>query len=107
MSFEIVVTMCAIVSSAVASITGFGIGSIMTPLLSLEVELKAAVAIVSIPHFVATTERFWRLRKNVDRSVILNSERLPGLEDLAPMPLGCHSHETPSNCLGAGQQGTR
>ncbi len=34
-----------------------------------------------------------------DRSVILNSERLPGLEDLAPMPLGCQSGIPISNDL--------
>lgn len=71
MNFEFIVTICAIISAAIAAVTGFGIGSIMTLLLSLEVELKVAVALVSIPHFVATVERFWRLRKNVDRSVIL------------------------------------
>ncbi len=72
MIFEAVVTLCAIISAAIAAITGFGIGSIMTPLLNLEVELKVAVALVSIPHFVATVERFWRLRKNIDRNVILS-----------------------------------
>lgn len=72
MHFEALVTLSAIFSAAIASITGFGIGSIMTPLLNLQVELKVAVALVSIPHFVATVERFWRLRKNVDRKVILS-----------------------------------
>jgi uncharacterized membrane protein YfcA len=72
--FDAVVIFGAIVSSSIAAVTGFGIGSIMTPLLSLQVELKLAVALVSIPHFVATAERFWRLRKNVDRGVILSFE---------------------------------
>jgi uncharacterized membrane protein YfcA len=71
MNFEILVTLAAILSAAIAAITGFGIGSVMTPLLNLEVELKVAVALVSIPHFVATVARFWRLRGNVDRRVIV------------------------------------
>jgi len=71
-SFDAVVAICAAVAAAAASVTGFGIGSIMTPLINLEVELKTAVAIVAIPHFVATAERFWRLRKDVDRAVLLS-----------------------------------
>lgn len=72
MGFEILVTLSAIFSAAIAAVTGFGIGSILTPLISLVVELKVAVAIVSIPHFIATVGRFWRLRKDVDRGVILS-----------------------------------
>lgn len=70
--FDALVFLSAVISSAIAAVTGFGIGSIMTPLLSLQVELKVAVALVSIPHFVATLERFWRLRKQLDRSVLLS-----------------------------------
>jgi uncharacterized membrane protein YfcA len=71
MIFEALVTLSAVLSAAIAAVTGFGIGSIMTPLLSLEMELKVAVALVSLPHFAATAERFWRLRKEVDRSVLI------------------------------------
>jgi len=70
--FEAIVTISAVISAAIAAVTGFGIGSIMTPLLSLQVELKVAVALVSIPHFLATAERFWRLRKELDRSVLVS-----------------------------------
>ena len=70
--FDIVITLSAIFSAAMAAVTGFGIGSIMTPLLSLQMELKLAVALVSLPHFVATAERFWRLRKDLDRTVLIN-----------------------------------
>lgn len=70
--FDVLVILSAIFSAAIAAVTGFGIGSIMTPLLSLQMELKVAVALVSIPHFVATGERFWRLRKDLDRAVLVN-----------------------------------
>ena len=72
MIFDALVTLCSAISSAIAAVTGFGIGSLLTPLLSLKVELKLAVALVSIPHFVATAERFWRLRKQTDPKVLLS-----------------------------------
>jgi uncharacterized membrane protein YfcA len=72
MNFEFLVTLSAIFSSAIAAIAGFGIGSIMTPVMNLQVELKVAVALVSIPHFVATIMRFWRLRRNLDRNVLVS-----------------------------------
>jgi uncharacterized membrane protein YfcA len=56
----------AILAGAIAAIAGFGIGSILTPLLTLWVPAKIAVAAVSIPHFVATTYRLWLIRKDVD-----------------------------------------
>jgi uncharacterized membrane protein YfcA len=70
--FEIVLAIAALLAGGIASITGFGIGSILTPLLSLQVDMKVAVASVSIPHFLATGLRFWLLRKQVDREVLLH-----------------------------------
>src|SRR5215472_5819428 len=61
----------AAVAGAIASVTGFGIGSLLTPALSLRAPLKLAVAIVSIPHFIGTAVRFWMLRGHVDRRVLL------------------------------------
>jgi uncharacterized membrane protein YfcA len=72
MYFEILIALSAFLSSAAAAIAGFGIGSILTPVLNLEVQLRIAVALVSIPHFIATVMRFWRLRKNVDPKVIIS-----------------------------------
>jgi uncharacterized membrane protein YfcA len=62
----------AAVAAAIASVTGFGIGSLLTPLLSLRVPLKIAVAAVSIPHLVGTAVRFWMLRGHVDRRVLVS-----------------------------------
>ena len=70
--FNIVVVMVAIISGAVAALSGFGIGSLLTPLLATAVGNKVAVAAVSLPHFVATSVRLWNLRKHVDRSVLVN-----------------------------------
>jgi uncharacterized protein len=64
----VAVGMCA---GAIASVTGFGIGSLLTPTLGLQVGTKIAVAAVSIPHVIGTALRFWMLRERVDRRVLL------------------------------------
>src|SRR5207249_4847166 len=61
----------ALVAGAIAAVTGFGIGSLLTPVLALSVGTKLAVAAVAIPHFVGTAQRFWILRRHVDRRVLL------------------------------------
>ncbi|MGE0762568.1 MAG: sulfite exporter TauE/SafE family protein [Bdellovibrionales bacterium] len=68
---EFALFMTSIAAAMVASITGFGIGSLITPLLSVSVGTKLAVALVSIPHLVATALRFWLLKSHVDRRVLL------------------------------------
>jgi uncharacterized membrane protein YfcA len=62
----------SLASGGVAAVTGFGIGSIMTPLWALQIGTKAAVAAVTIPHFVATFMRFWMVRKKVDRRAFIH-----------------------------------
>jgi hypothetical protein len=52
-------------------VTGFGIGSLLTPILAIETGTKLAVAAIAIPHFVGTAQRFWMLREHVDRRVLL------------------------------------
>ena len=66
-----VLAAASVVAGAVASVTGFGIGSILTPVVALGADLKIAVAVVAIPHVVATAQRFWTLRAHVDRRVLL------------------------------------
>lgn len=68
----ILVFLVATVAGAIASVTGFGIGSLLTPVLALGVPLKIAVAAVSIPHLVGTAVRFWMLRGHVDRRVLIS-----------------------------------
>ena len=68
--FEVLAGLVAIVAGAIASVAGFGIGSLLTPMLGSQVGLKLAVAAVSIPHFAGTAVRFWRLRRHVDRGVL-------------------------------------
>ena len=63
-------TFAGIVAGAIAAISGFGIGSILTPLLAAWIGTKLAVAVVSIPHFIGTALRFVVIRKHVDRRVL-------------------------------------
>lgn len=70
--FSVVVFLVAVIAGAVASLSGFGIGSLLTPLLATTMGMKAAVAAVSIPHFVATAARLWDLRKHIDRRVLIH-----------------------------------
>jgi len=61
----------ALAAGATASIAGFGIGSLLTPLLAAPLGTKLAVAAVSIPHLAGTVLRFFMLRGHVDRKVFL------------------------------------
>ncbi|HEU4785781.1 MAG TPA: sulfite exporter TauE/SafE family protein, partial [Gemmatimonadaceae bacterium] len=68
--FEVIWTIAAFVAGAIAAVTGFGIGSVLTPLLAVRQGMKLAVAVVAVPHVVGTIVRFWMLRSFVDRHVL-------------------------------------
>ena len=71
MIFEAVVAVAAIIAGAIAAVAGFGIGSILTPLLALHFGTKLAVAIAAVPHLIGTIWRFLSLRRHVDRTVLI------------------------------------
>jgi uncharacterized protein len=60
-----------VAAGALAAVAGFGIGSLLTPVLAIETGTKVAVAAVAIPHFIGTLQRFWILRRHVERRVLL------------------------------------
>lgn len=68
--FTAMVATVGTVAGAIAAVAGFGIGSLLTPLLALEMGTKGAVAAVSIPHLWGTVLRSWLLREHVDRRVL-------------------------------------
>jgi uncharacterized membrane protein YfcA len=68
--FELLLAVVAFIAGSVAALAGFGIGSLLTPVLATQVPLKVAVAAVAIPHLIATALRFWLVRAHVDRAVL-------------------------------------
>jgi len=57
----------AVLAGAVAAVSGFGIGSLLTPLLVVSVPMPTAdaVAVLAVPHALATAIRWARLRHEV------------------------------------------
>ena len=70
MDHALAIIVAGVVAGAIAAISGFGIGSILTPLLAMWIGTKLAVALVSIPHFIGTALRFFVIRQHVDRHVL-------------------------------------
>ena len=70
MLFGLLLAAAAVLAGGIAAVTGFGIGSLLTPLMAFETGAKLAVASVAIPHVVGTAQRFWLLRRDVDRRVL-------------------------------------
>lgn len=68
--FETLLVVSAVAGGMVASMAGFGIGSLVTPALAWQVDARLAVAAVSIPHLIGTALRFWLLGGRVDRRVL-------------------------------------
>ena len=40
-------------------------------MLALQVDTRLAIAAVSVPHLIGTAQRFWSMRRNVDRRLLL------------------------------------
>ena len=70
-AFAVIATVAAVVAGAIASISGFGIGSVLTPVLSTQFDVRLAIAMVSLPHLAGTFVRFLIVRTRIDRDVLL------------------------------------
>jgi uncharacterized protein len=66
MTLILVAAASAVLAGAIAAVSGFGIGSLLTPVLLLTFAPRQAVALVAIPHAVASTIRLIRLWRDVD-----------------------------------------
>jgi uncharacterized membrane protein YfcA len=64
--FEPLLFVGSVAAGAIASVAGFGVGSVLTPVFALRVDTRLAVAAVSIPHLAATSLRLWMMRRHVD-----------------------------------------
>jgi uncharacterized membrane protein YfcA len=81
--FSLIVFAVAILSGATASVVGFGIGSMLTPLIATRFDASVAVAAVTLPHALATAVRCWRLRASIDRRVLVQFGLLSAVGALA------------------------
>jgi uncharacterized membrane protein YfcA len=72
MVFLLIFFAAAVFGGGVASVAGFGIGSILTPALAAKFGTKLAVAAVSIPHLAGTVLRFALIRQHVNKRVLLS-----------------------------------
>jgi uncharacterized membrane protein YfcA len=67
---DIAIAISALTAGAVAAVTGFGIGSLLTPVFALQVDTRLAVAAVSVPHVIGTAVRFAMLKEGPDHRVL-------------------------------------
>lgn len=70
--FLVLLAAVGVLAGSIASVSGFGIGSLLTPVLAVRVGTKLAVAAVSVPHLAATALRLWIMRRDVDRRLLLS-----------------------------------
>jgi hypothetical protein len=70
-SFAAIAIVAAVIAGAIASVAGFGIGSVLTPVLSTQLDVRLAIAAVSLPHLTGTVVRFLLVRTHIDRDVLL------------------------------------
>jgi uncharacterized membrane protein YfcA len=90
---ELLAIVAGLAAGAVASVAGFGIGSLLTPVFAIGVGTKVAVAAVSIPHVIGTAVRFWLLRGHLDPHVLVSF----GLTSAAGGLCGALLHEWTSS----------
>jgi uncharacterized protein len=69
---DALILVVSVFAGGIAAVTGFGIGSLLTPVLALQLDTRLAVAAVSVPHVIGTAVRFWLLSGRVDRQVFGN-----------------------------------
>lgn len=70
--FLILLGILSIIAGGIGTISGFGIGSLLTPLLTFKIGTGLAVAGVSIAHFFGTGFRFLRWRKHINKKILLS-----------------------------------
>lgn len=81
--FLLLVLAVAVLAGATAAVVGFGIGSLLTPLIALRFDTETAIVVVALPHLAASLLRGWRLRHEIDRQVLLRFGLLSAAGGLA------------------------
>lgn len=95
MLFSLILAIVAVVAGGIASLAGFGIGSLLTPLLAMKMGTVVAVSGVSIAHFCGTALRSFLLRKSVNKKVLISF----GLTSAAGGLVGALLHNTFQNIV--------
>ena len=83
MPFDALILAVGIVAGAVAAVAGFGIGSLLTPVLVPSVGGKLAVALVALPHAIATAIRLLKLYDAIDWRILRTFGAASALGSLA------------------------
>lgn len=65
------VALVSIVAGAIASVVGFGIGSLLTPVVAVHFGTDLAIASVALPHLAGGLLRGWALRRFIDFRILL------------------------------------
>lgn len=87
----VVVFLASIVAGGVAAMSGFGIGSLLTPILATHYGTKLSVAMVSIPHLVGTSARFIGLRRQLDWRIFIHFGIMSAVGGLTGALLNAHA----------------
>lgn len=69
--FEFLTVVIGFLAGITASVSGFGIGPFLTPIVSVTTGTKVAIAIVSLPHFLGNILRFSFLKSKVNLKILI------------------------------------
>ena len=81
--FAVVAAVASVIAGTIAAVAGFGIGSVLTPVLATQFDVRLAIAAVSLPHFAGTLARFLLVRAQIDREVLVGFGLASALGGLA------------------------
>jgi uncharacterized membrane protein YfcA len=95
MIFPVILAIVAVIAGGIASLAGFGIGSLLTPILAFKTGISVAVVGVSIAHLFGTALRFFLLRKYLNKQVLISF----GLTSAAGGLAGALLHNTFQNIV--------
>jgi uncharacterized membrane protein YfcA len=65
------IALVSFIAGTTASVVGFGIGSLLTPIMAARFGTDLAIAAVALPHLAGGLLRGWRLRRSVDWRVLI------------------------------------
>ncbi len=68
---EIIICAVALFASGLTFFSGFGLGTILLPVFALFFPVEVAIALTAIVHFLNNVFKFFLVRKNVDKQVLL------------------------------------